>query len=65
MATKREKIDKALSAVPPAVRESLPQGYKVKAVIHDGEVAFLLYEYGGFVCSSWDFDELVSVALAS
>ena len=65
MAKKREKIDKALSAVPSAVKESLPIGYTVKAVVHDGEVAFLLYEYGGFVCSSWDFAELVAVAIAS
>jgi hypothetical protein len=65
MATKREKIEQALKAVPSAVKDSIPQGYAIRAVVHDGEVAFVLYEYGGFVCSSWDYEELVAVAIAS
>jgi hypothetical protein len=67
--TKRFRRDQnaillAVNEIPWQVQHSLPRGCHIKGLIHDEEIAWELHDdYGGFICSSFDYRELVKTAL--
>jgi hypothetical protein len=60
----QQQIMNAVNKIPLQVQQSLPRGCHIEGLIHDGEIAWELHDdFGGFICSSFDYRELVKTAL--
>ena len=65
MSLRSRAIRAAVRSLPRHLVDALPRGYSIRTIVHDSEIAHELHEVGGgFVCSSFDYRELVETALS-